>query len=125
MKIPIVAIVDTNCDPDLVDYPIAGNVDAIRSVRMILATVAQVITRPCIVWLPFRRKPRMPRRRAGSSRARCASVARTEGTSPCSYFRHGRCAKGNVVARASRIPHTFQRRKIFIRNYRCRRWQTA
>jgi len=45
MKIPIVAIADTNCDPDLVDYPIAGNDDAIRSVRMILATVGQVVTR--------------------------------------------------------------------------------
>jgi len=44
MKIPVVAIVDTNCDPDLVDYPIAGNDDAIRSVRMILATVGQVVT---------------------------------------------------------------------------------
>ena len=43
MKIPVVAIVDTNCDPDLADYPIAGNDDAIRSVRMILATVSQVI----------------------------------------------------------------------------------
>ncbi len=45
MKIPVVAIVDTNCDPDLVDYPIAGNDDAIRSVRMILATISQVVTR--------------------------------------------------------------------------------
>lgn len=45
LKVPIVAIVDTNCDPDLVDYPIAGNDDAIRSVRMILATVGQVVTR--------------------------------------------------------------------------------
>jgi small subunit ribosomal protein S2 len=45
MKIPVVALVDTNCDPDLVDYPIAGNDDAIRSVRMILATISQVITR--------------------------------------------------------------------------------
>jgi small subunit ribosomal protein S2 len=44
LKIPVVAIVDTNCDPDLVDYPIAGNDDAIRSVRMILATVGNVIT---------------------------------------------------------------------------------
>ena len=44
LKIPVVAIVDTNCDPDLVDYPIAGNDDAIRSVRMILATVGQVLT---------------------------------------------------------------------------------
>jgi small subunit ribosomal protein S2 len=43
MKIPVVAIVDTNCDPDLVDFPIAGNDDAIRSVRMILATIGQVV----------------------------------------------------------------------------------
>jgi small subunit ribosomal protein S2 len=44
LKVPVVAIVDTNCDPDLVDYPIAGNDDAIRSVRVILATIGQVIT---------------------------------------------------------------------------------
>jgi small subunit ribosomal protein S2 len=44
LKIPIVALVDTNCDPLLVDYPIAGNDDAIRSVRLILQTVVQVIT---------------------------------------------------------------------------------
>jgi small subunit ribosomal protein S2 len=44
LKIPIVAIVDTNCDPDLVDYPIAGNDDAIRSVRIILSTVVQTVT---------------------------------------------------------------------------------
>jgi small subunit ribosomal protein S2 len=45
LKIPVVAIVDTNCDPDLVDYPIAGNDDAIRSVRMVLTTIGQTITR--------------------------------------------------------------------------------
>ncbi len=44
LKIPIVALVDTNCDPDLVDYPIAGNDDAIRSVRVILTAVVQTIT---------------------------------------------------------------------------------
>src|SRR5947208_11309811 len=44
LNIPVVAIVDTNCDPDLVTYPIAGNDDAIRSVRMILATIGQIIT---------------------------------------------------------------------------------
>ena len=44
LKIPVVAIVDTNCDPDLVEFPVAGNDDAIRSVRMILATLGQVIT---------------------------------------------------------------------------------
>jgi len=44
LKIPVVAIVDTNCDPDQVDFPIAGNDDAIRSVRVILATIGQAIT---------------------------------------------------------------------------------
>jgi small subunit ribosomal protein S2 len=44
LNIPVVAIVDTNCDPDLVTYPIAGNDDAIRSVRIILSTIGQVIT---------------------------------------------------------------------------------
>jgi small subunit ribosomal protein S2 len=43
LKVPVVAIVDTNCDPDLVDYPIAANDDAIRSIRMILATVGATV----------------------------------------------------------------------------------
>jgi small subunit ribosomal protein S2 len=36
--------VDTNCDPEQADYPIAGNDDAIRSVRVILGAVGQAIT---------------------------------------------------------------------------------
>jgi small subunit ribosomal protein S2 len=43
LNIPVVAIVDTNCDPLLTDYPIAGNDDAIRSVRLILTTVVETI----------------------------------------------------------------------------------
>ncbi len=43
LKIPVVAIVDTNCDPDLTDLPIAGNDDAIRAVRLILAQVGQTV----------------------------------------------------------------------------------
>lgn len=39
LNIPIVAIVDTNCDPDQVDYPIPGNDDAIRSIRVILNAI--------------------------------------------------------------------------------------
>jgi small subunit ribosomal protein S2 len=44
LKIPVVAFVDTNSDPDLADYPIAANDDAIRSVRLILQAVSQAIT---------------------------------------------------------------------------------
>jgi small subunit ribosomal protein S2 len=43
LKIPIVAIVDTNCDPDVVDYPIPGNDDAIRSVKLFLDIASEVI----------------------------------------------------------------------------------
>ena len=44
LKIPIVALVDTNSDPDDAQYPIAANDDAIRSVRLIMMVVAQTIT---------------------------------------------------------------------------------
>jgi small subunit ribosomal protein S2 len=40
LHVPIVAITDTNCDPDMVDYVIPGNDDAIRSVRLITGAVA-------------------------------------------------------------------------------------
>ena len=43
LRIPLVAIVDTNADPDLVDYPIAGNDDAIRSIKILLQTVTTAI----------------------------------------------------------------------------------
>jgi len=45
LKIPLVAIVDTNCDPEVVDFPVAGNDDAIRSVRLILSAVTESISR--------------------------------------------------------------------------------
>jgi len=40
LKIPLVAITDTNCDPDAIDFPIPGNDDAIRSVRLLTGAVA-------------------------------------------------------------------------------------
>ena len=43
LGIPIVAIVDTNCDPDEIDYVIPGNDDAIRAVKLIASTVADAI----------------------------------------------------------------------------------
>jgi small subunit ribosomal protein S2 len=44
LGVPIVALVDTNSDPDDANYPIAANDDAIRSVRLILQAVSQAIT---------------------------------------------------------------------------------
>jgi small subunit ribosomal protein S2 len=43
LNIPIVAIADTNSDPDVIDFPIAGNDDAIRSIRIILQKLVDAI----------------------------------------------------------------------------------
>ena len=43
LNIPIVAIVDTNCDPDEIDYVIPGNDDAIRAIRLIASTMANAV----------------------------------------------------------------------------------
>ncbi len=43
LSIPIIAIVDTNCDPDLVDFVIPGNDDAIRAIKLFLGKVADAI----------------------------------------------------------------------------------
>ncbi len=43
LNIPIIAIVDTNCDPDPIDLPIPGNDDAIRSIRLICSVLAEAV----------------------------------------------------------------------------------
>ena len=43
LGVPIIALVDSDCDPDLIDYPIPGNDDAIRSIRLITAKMADAI----------------------------------------------------------------------------------
>jgi small subunit ribosomal protein S2 len=43
LGIPVVAIVDTNCDPDEVDYVIPGNDDAIRAIKLISSTMANAV----------------------------------------------------------------------------------
>jgi small subunit ribosomal protein S2 len=43
LKIPVAAIVDTNCDPDEIDYPIPGNDDAIRAIRLITGKMADAV----------------------------------------------------------------------------------
>jgi small subunit ribosomal protein S2 len=40
LGIPVIAILDTNCDPDVVDYPIPGNDDAIRAVDLLTRVIA-------------------------------------------------------------------------------------
>jgi small subunit ribosomal protein S2 len=43
LGIPIIAVIDTNCDPDEIDYAIPGNDDAIRAVRLMVGKIADAI----------------------------------------------------------------------------------
>jgi small subunit ribosomal protein S2 len=43
LGIPVVAVLDTNCDPDVVDFPIPGNDDALRSVALLTRVIADAV----------------------------------------------------------------------------------
>ena len=43
LHIPVVSIVDTNCDPEMIDYPIPGNDDAIRAIKLITGLMANAV----------------------------------------------------------------------------------
>ena len=74
LGIPVIAILDTNCDPDLVDYPIPGNDDAIRSAAL-LTKVSRPRSpracRPAPTWAATatRPRPRAPSRSPNGSRS--------------------------------------------------------
>lgn len=44
LDIPIISLVDTNCDPDLVDYPVPANDDALKSIQLITSVIAQAVS---------------------------------------------------------------------------------
>jgi small subunit ribosomal protein S2 len=71
LHIPLVAITDTNCNPDQIDYLIPGNDDAIRSVRLITAAVADA----CIYGTARRREHAPAREREGGSSGPTAEVS--------------------------------------------------
>ena len=43
LNIPVVAVIDTNCDPDVVDFPIPGNDDAIRSANLMTSVISSAV----------------------------------------------------------------------------------
>ena len=43
LKIPVVALLDTNSDPDVIDYVIPGNDDAIKSIRIVTSAIAEAV----------------------------------------------------------------------------------
>jgi small subunit ribosomal protein S2 len=50
LGIPVIALVDTNCDPDRIDYPIPGNDDAIRAIRLVTSRFADALIEARAAW---------------------------------------------------------------------------
>jgi small subunit ribosomal protein S2 len=67
LKLPIIGLVDTNCDPDPVTYVIPGNDDAIRSCKLIVDAIADVVAERASAW---RAEEQERRRREEEERAR-------------------------------------------------------
>ncbi len=76
LGIPVVAVVDTNCDPDRVDYVIPGNDDALRSVKLFTSTVADAINAGRALWEAKQAEERRARELAEKEEAARAAAAR-------------------------------------------------
>ncbi len=79
LEIPVIAIVDTNCDPDLIDYPIPGNDDAIRAIRLIAEAVAGAVNDGKKAYAQIAAE--QARKRAADERARDEAAARAKAES--------------------------------------------
>jgi small subunit ribosomal protein S2 len=80
LKVPLVAITDSNCDPSFIDYPIPGNDDAIRSIRLITGALADA----CLL---------------GASRRRETPASRERESGQGGEQRRGSMPEANVVYR--------------------------
>ena len=80
LGIPVVAILDSNCDPDDVDYPIPGNDDAIRSVALLTRVIADAVADGLVA----RAGAAAGDSQARGRRARCGRAAARSGSASCS-----------------------------------------
>jgi small subunit ribosomal protein S2 len=75
LEIPIVATVDTNCDPDVIDYAIPGNDDAIRSIRLFASRVADA----CVLGQKLQRERATQARDSGESQGEAQTIRVSSG----------------------------------------------
>jgi small subunit ribosomal protein S2 len=59
LRLPVIALVDTNCDPGLIDYVVPGNDDAIRSCELVISTVGEAIEQGAGAWAVVEEKRRV------------------------------------------------------------------
>ncbi len=75
LGIPVVAIVDTNCDPNSVDYPIPGNDDAIRAIKLFAGRFADAIIEGRNLWEAHRREKKAEQGSRGAGVDQKKSIA--------------------------------------------------
>ena len=63
LGIPVIGIVDTNCDPDMIDYPIPGNDDALKSIKVITSIVAEGVREG---WADFKARETIKKKSAAN-----------------------------------------------------------
>jgi len=78
LNIPIVALVDTNADPDLVDYPIPGNDDSLRSVGLICEVLGETIKEADTIYAAKAKAEREAREKVAAAEREKAKLAREE-----------------------------------------------
>lgn len=78
LNIPIVALVDTNADPDLVDYPIPGNDDSLRSIGLICEVLGETIKQADEIYTAKAKAEREEREKKDAEEREKAKVAREE-----------------------------------------------
>ncbi len=108
LNIPIIAILDTNCDPDLVDYPIPGNDDAIRSAALLTKVVASAVAEG------LQARSRCRCRRAEASPRRGRRAARRVGAGVagrCHHRRRADAAPAEAPARRTHLPESLRSKK--------------
>lgn len=59
LRIPVIALIDSNCDPTGIEWPIPGNDDAIRSCDLVISTIGQAITEGSNAWQAVEEKRRL------------------------------------------------------------------
>lgn len=78
LKIPVIAVIDTNCDPDPIDYPIPGNDDAIRAVRIMVESISGTIQQAANEYAKIAADEARKRAAAEAAAAAAAKVAEEE-----------------------------------------------
>ena len=104
LRIPIIGLVDTNCDPDGIDYVIPGNDDAIRSCALITQAIGQVVAEGHSVFRAEEERARKEAEEKARIEAEARAQARGRGTGQARGRGTGRQARGRRARRRPQPP---------------------